>query len=119
MTEKITPETYEKMNQEFIEEGTMVRIEVPTQEGIDKHKDRIEDIHSRTVPPTDAVAEMWDKYREDDRSLDEKAAFDILCRLEGLLPDATVKYYTCSDRTTTHKKIVIEYGHANKDSSNL
>jgi len=32
MTEfdKITPETYEKMNEEFVEEGTMVRIAVPT-----------------------------------------------------------------------------------------
>ena len=34
--DKITPETYEKMNEEFVEEGTMVRIKVPTQEEIDK-----------------------------------------------------------------------------------
>jgi len=33
--EKITPETYIKMNEEFEEEGTAFRIMVPTQEQID------------------------------------------------------------------------------------
>ena len=33
--EKITPETYEKMNEEFVEEGLAFRIIVPTQEQID------------------------------------------------------------------------------------
>ena len=36
VTEKITPETYEKMNEEFIEEGLAFRIIVPSQEQIDK-----------------------------------------------------------------------------------
>tara|TARA_A200000159_G_C7127157_1_gene257301 strand:+ start:423 stop:554 length:132 start_codon:yes stop_codon:yes gene_type:complete len=36
MTEKITPETYEKMNKEFEEEGLAFTIEVPTQEKIDE-----------------------------------------------------------------------------------
>ena len=36
VTEKITPQTYEKMNEEFIEEGLAFRIIVPTQEQIDK-----------------------------------------------------------------------------------
>ena len=36
VTEKITPETYEKMNKEFEEEGLTFRINVPTQEQIDK-----------------------------------------------------------------------------------
>ena len=35
VTERITPETYEKMNEEFIEEGLAFRIIVPTQEEID------------------------------------------------------------------------------------
>ena len=35
VTERITPETYEKMNEEFIEEGLAFRIKVPTQEEID------------------------------------------------------------------------------------
>jgi hypothetical protein len=35
VTEKITPETYEKMNKEFEEEGLAFRIIVPTQEQID------------------------------------------------------------------------------------
>jgi hypothetical protein len=33
--EKITPETYIKMNEEFEREGTPIRIIVPTQEQID------------------------------------------------------------------------------------
>ena len=36
VTERITPETYEKMNKEFEEEGTAVIIKVPTQEEIDE-----------------------------------------------------------------------------------
>ena len=36
VTEKITPETYEKMNEEFIEDGLAFSIIVPTQEQIDK-----------------------------------------------------------------------------------
>ena len=35
VTEKITPGTYEKMNEEFEEEGLAFRIIVPTQEQID------------------------------------------------------------------------------------
>ena len=35
VTEKITPETYIKMNEEFEEEGLAFRINVPTQEQID------------------------------------------------------------------------------------
>ena len=38
--EKITPETYEKMNEEFEEEGLAFRIIVPTQEQIDEWRDK-------------------------------------------------------------------------------
>jgi hypothetical protein len=40
VTEKITPETYEKMNEEFEEEGLAFRINVPTQEQIDAWQER-------------------------------------------------------------------------------
>ena len=40
MTEKITPETYEKMNEEFEEEGLAFRIIVPTQKEIDDWRQR-------------------------------------------------------------------------------
>ena len=40
VTEKITPETYEKMNKEFEEEGLAFRIIVPTQEQIDEWRKR-------------------------------------------------------------------------------
>ena len=38
--ERITPDTYEKMNEEFEEEGLAFRIIVPTQEQIDKWRQR-------------------------------------------------------------------------------
>ncbi len=40
MTEKITPETYEKMNKEFEEENLAFRIIVPTQKEIDDWQQR-------------------------------------------------------------------------------
>ena len=36
MTQRITPETYEKMNKEFEKEGLAFRINVPSQEQIDE-----------------------------------------------------------------------------------
>jgi len=36
MSIKITPETYEEMNKEFVKEGLAFTIKVPTQEEIDK-----------------------------------------------------------------------------------
>ena len=65
MTEfdKITPQTYIDMNEEFEEEGTMVRIKVPTQEQLDKWKNWIDpDMHKRTVEPRDMVQDMRDAY---------------------------------------------------------
>ena len=58
---KITPQTYIDMNKEFEEEGTAVRIQVPTQEAIDKWLNHKEDIHTKTVEPVDMVQQMWDK----------------------------------------------------------
>ena len=59
VTEKITPETYEKMNKEFEEEGLAFTIEVPTQEEINAWKD---EPHRYFDPPPgrDLVQEMWD-----------------------------------------------------------
>ena len=59
--DKITPQTYIEMNEEFEEEGTMVRIEVPTQEQIDKWKQwKVPDMHERTASTPDMVQDMWD-----------------------------------------------------------
>ena len=74
VTEKITPQTYIDMNKEFEEDGTMVRIEVPTQESIDKWLNRKEDIHSRTVEPVDMVAQMWEQHRKKERGRDQMQA---------------------------------------------
>jgi hypothetical protein len=40
MFEEITPETYEKMNEEFEEEGLAFRIIVPTQKQIDDWREK-------------------------------------------------------------------------------
>jgi len=59
---KITPKTYEDMNEEFVRDGTAVRITIPTQEAIDKWLAASKvDIHTRNVKPKDMVQEMWDK----------------------------------------------------------
>ena len=59
---EITPQTYIDMNEEFERNGDRVRIEVPTQEAIDKWKNWIDpDMHKRTVEPKDMVQEMWDE----------------------------------------------------------
>ena len=56
---KITPQTYIDMNKEFEEEGTPLRIAIPTQEQIDRHL-------SNPSPPwpdppkVDMVQQMWD-----------------------------------------------------------
>ena len=58
---EITPQTYIDMNEEFERNGDRVRIEVPTQEAIDKWKKwKDPDMHKRTVEPKDMVQEMWD-----------------------------------------------------------
>ena len=43
---KITPETYEKMNKEFEEHGLAFRIKVPTQKEIDDWEQRNQREHS-------------------------------------------------------------------------
>lgn len=40
---------------------------------------------------------------------------ELLARIQELLGASTVKYYTCVDRKTLHKKIVIEHGHESND----
>ena len=44
VTERITPETYEKMNEEFIEDGLDFSIIVPTQEQIDDWIERSKNV---------------------------------------------------------------------------
>jgi hypothetical protein len=45
--DKITPETYEKMNKEFEEEGLAFSIIVPTQEQIDDWKNASSNLQQR------------------------------------------------------------------------
>ena len=49
MIDKITPETYEKMNEEFEEEGLAFRIIVPTQEQIDEIKPTLEELPNQKL----------------------------------------------------------------------
>ncbi len=59
---KITPQTYIDMNKELEEDGTMLRITVPTQEQIDKWQEESKNApYIETPPQRDMVAEMWEK----------------------------------------------------------
>ena len=58
MSEKITPETYIKMNEEFEEDGLAFRIKVPTQEEIDKWK-AMPQPEPMEPEQVDMVAEQW------------------------------------------------------------
>ena len=60
---KITPDTYKKMNEEFIEEDIAFRIAVPTQEQIDKWQSQPAPTY-QTPPARDLVAEMWEEYNK-------------------------------------------------------
>ena len=59
---EITPETYEKMQEEFIEEGLAFRITIPTQEEIDRWQAEIP-VPTPVVHNHDMVAEMWEEHR--------------------------------------------------------
>ena len=62
---KITPEIYEEMNKEFIEEGTPLRLTPTTQESIEKWLAwKCPDMHERTVEPVDMVAQLWAEHRK-------------------------------------------------------
>ena len=50
---------------------------------------------------------------EDWRKVSNKSIADNLVQSIGELLDAKVRHYTCSDKKTQHKKIVIEYDHSN------
>ena len=60
-TIKLTPQTYIDMNEEFEENGDRVRINVPTQEAIDKWQEWSRNQPYIEMPPSrDLVQEMWD-----------------------------------------------------------
>ena len=67
-----------------------------------------------------AASKMTEKnqnpYGVDDwRKFSNKSIADNLVKSVAELLDADVKHYICSDRTTFHEKIVIEYNHSKKD----
>jgi len=101
---KITPETYQKMEDEFREEGLAFSITIPTQEAIDKWQNATP-IHQPVRHPVDMVAEMWKKHREQPEAgpeADRIAGLDLIKRAGGLL-NAKVEYLD--------NKIVIHYDH--------
>lgn len=60
MTEKITPQTYIDMNKEFEKDGTPLRIVIPTQEQIDKHRENLSPTRP-DQPKVDMVQQMWEE----------------------------------------------------------
>lgn len=100
---KITPETYQKMEDEFREEGLAFTITIPTQEAIDKWQNAAP-IPQPVRHNVDMVAEMWNKHREQPEEgpeADRIAGMDLIKRAGGLL-NAQVEYLD--------NKIVITYG---------
>jgi hypothetical protein len=67
---KITPQTYIDMNKEFIEDDIPFRIEIPTQEAIDKWQNAAP-ITQPVRHTVDMVAEIWAKHNriEEERKL--------------------------------------------------
>ena len=59
---------------------------------------------------TDVRAENEEKWR---KATNEQIVRNLVEKIEELL-DGKAHYVECSDRTTYHKKIVIEYNHTNK-----
>ena len=127
--DKITPDTYKKMNEEFIEEGAAFSIKVPTQREIDQWKLKSQSPQTFKRPPeVDLVAQMWEEHRktmtdnnvreeneEKWRKATNKNIVDNLVeKIEELL-DGKAHHYYVSDRTTKHEKIVIEYNYQKKD----
>ena len=51
-----------------------------------------------------------------DDNFKESSVKAQLDNISNLLNASSVKYYTCVDRKTSHKKIVIEYGHCTNDN---
>ncbi len=67
----ITPETYEKMNEEFIEKGEAFRIVVPTQEEIDEWRNRPPfvihdylDKNGQVFCEKTLLEKLWDEHYE-------------------------------------------------------
>ena len=83
---KITPETYEKMNEEFEEEG---------------------------FETSELSSLLKNKLMTGSKETKLNIAKNLVEKIEELL-DGKAHYVECSDRTTYHNKIVIEYNHTNK-----
>ena len=57
------------------------------------------------------VTENEPQVKGDWREATNRVIADNLVKSIEQLLDGTAKYYTCSDKKTQHKKIVIEYDH--------
>ena len=58
---KLTPQTYIDMNKEFEENGDRIRVNIPTQEEIDKWQASPK-THFQEPPKVDLVAKSWEEY---------------------------------------------------------
>tara|TARA_R110001592_G_scaffold80826_3_gene240379 strand:- start:200 stop:421 length:222 start_codon:yes stop_codon:yes gene_type:complete len=60
---RITPEVYQKMEDEFREDGLAFTITIPTQEEIDRWQAEIP-VPTPVVHDRDMVAEAWEEHRK-------------------------------------------------------
>ena len=111
MTEKISPQTYIDMNEEFIKDDIPFRIEIPTQKAIDKHRSQ-PPLPYNTPPAVDMVAEMWVEHNKREemkkngiRFPNRKAVQVIADELDGEVQYTTV----VNSRGEVSKRIIITY----------
>lgn len=77
----ITPETYQKMEDEFQEEGLAFTITIPTQDEIDKWEDEVP-VPTPPVHNHDMVVEAWEKHNKKMNSMKYKAKIYIRLRAQ-------------------------------------
>ncbi len=119
VTEKITPQTYIDMNEEFVEENIAFRIAVPTQEAIDKWKKESEGHYiNYDSESVDLVAQMWEEHNKKEKEKNKVQALVYSngsqeCeRAESLLIsiEQDVRVYLL-DKDFTQKQFNAEFGH--------
>ena len=99
------------MNEEFIKDDIPFRIEIPTQEAIDKHCSQ-PPLPYNTPPAVDMVAEMWVEHNKREemkkngiRFPNRKAVQVIADELDGEVQYTTV----FNSRGEVSKRIIITY----------
>tara|TARA_R100000951_G_scaffold75509_1_gene63651 strand:+ start:3390 stop:3737 length:348 start_codon:yes stop_codon:yes gene_type:complete len=111
VTEKISPQTYIDMNEEFIKDDIPFRIEIPTQEALDKWQNATP-THHPPVHSGDMVAEMWVEHNKREEMKKNGIKFPNRKAVQVIADelDGEVQYTTVvNSRGEVSKRIIITY----------